>query len=139
MLSSMRALCSVISISLGKDEPIHSKFVPYYYDPDVCAPGGSPKLVLRRISSKYTYITLPETLMLEVMAFGPFESIEWTRNGFEAGPPEITLSDSGEVLVENITTAQSFGRYEVSVNPEENYRAPPPLSFFVLPPGSQIA
>ena len=74
---------------------------------------------MERISSFVTILHLPDKLVLQIRASGPYQHVQWSRNGQiilgGVDPLPETFSHFGDIYVINNTTMNDLGIYEAQL------------------------
>ena len=89
---------------------------------------------MERVSPTLTILRIPDELILEVRASGPYSSIEWRRNGVAGGLNSFLLNFD-EILRLPTTTANDLGVFQVALNSTISGQARLTLEFIVIEPG----
>ena len=95
---------------------------------------------LERVSPKMIFLLPPEKLVIEVKATGRFTHVDWLKNGYSLTSTGSTqeFTNYREIFVQEESTKDDFGLYEVSLFPSSPYNqinTPLDLKFIVTPPG----
>ena len=99
-------------------------------------------LTLEAVSPPTIILSPPEKLVLEVRATGQYNFIVWLRNGNQAGLSSFPISNTdnfahfSEIYVNDMTTMDDLGRYEVQLPPgASGISFTDQIEFMVIAPG----